>query len=609
MSGAYHIGRAAHSARRQLGETPNVCFHAVSAIDWGIMPKDANALRSLLLRIDGRGYPAYKDIRGEYGFGRFTLVVDHVQGDPFAAPSRVRAVVPTTEAGFPPDTRSPRIRCIALRDYLARRFAAACRDGSARLGSGKSGLVAMDEPGQEILERASVTAGEDAIEARFVVGLPARGRRILGRQAGQLLCEIVPEIVERSLFLAALSAQEIERHLDTAEDAEALRTSLREHALAAFVADGAILPRRSGVDDRPMAGDAAVPFDSPDSLRVELELPHAGRVQGMGIPRGVTLIAGGGYHGKSTLLQALERGVYNHVPGDGRERVVADASAVKIRAEDGRPVEGVDIRPFISNLPGGGSPEQFRTQNASGSTSQAANIMEALEVGASLLLLDEDTCATNLMIRDARMQELVEKSGEPITPFLDRVGALSREKGASTILVLGGSGDYFEAADTVIRMDRFLPRDVTEEAKRIAAAHPTRRVAEGSAAWPEPMGRRCPDPASLNPRRGRREVSIKARALRAVHYGTEEIDLTNVVQLVDEGQVRAIGKAMELARRRFMTEEQSLSAIVDAVMCEIDRDGLDVLDSRRSGEAVAFRAYELAAAINRLRSLRVRIVP
>jgi predicted ABC-class ATPase len=462
----------------------------------------------------------------------------------------------------------------------------------------------MDMPGQEILERSSIIMNGEFVEARLVAGLPAQGRRILGRQAATMLCDDLPKIVEASLNYANLDPQRLAAHLATAEDADALRAQLPGLGLVAFVADGSSLPRRSGVDHRPLKSEQAVPFRSPASLQVEVTLPHAGRVTGMGIPTGVTLIVGGGYHGKSTLLAALERGVYNHIPGDGRELVVTNPAAVKIRAEDGRRVEGVDLRPFINNLPDGSNAAAFRSDNASGSTSQAANIVEALEVGATLLLLDEDTCATNLMIRDARMQALVEKSGEPITPFVDRVRQLADEQGVSTILVLGGSGDYFDVADTVIRMDAYTPYDVTAEAKAIAAQYPTGRKAEAVGDWPSPTPR-IPLAESLDPSKGRREVSIKGRALRAVLFGTEEIDMSAVEQLVDEGQVRAIGQALNLARERFMAGRRDVAGVVAAVLAEIGKNSLDALDSRRTGDYVAFRPYELVAALNRLRTLRV----
>ncbi|MEM7343106.1 MAG: ABC-ATPase domain-containing protein [Chloroflexota bacterium] len=577
------------------------------------MSQTSSDLQRILHRIDGKGYPAYKDCRGSYTFDTFTLFIDHVQGDPFAAPSRLRVRLPMSVAGFPAETYKNRSRLIALRDYLARAFAYICDQVSDRgRGSGKSGLIAMDHPGQQILERSSIIVTDQFVEARFVVGLPAQGRRIRGRQASEMLCQDIPQIVADSLYYHSLKTEQLTRYLDTAEDADVLRDQLPDLGLIAFIANGAILPRRSGIDDRPLQSNGVVPFQSPESLQVEVTLLHAGIVTGLGIPQGVTLIVGGGYHGKSTLLTAIERGVYNHIPDDGRELVVTDPTAVKIRAEDGRRVEGVDIRPFINNLPNQASAATFRTDNASGSTSQAANIIEALEVGTRVLLLDEDTCATNLMIRDARMQTLVEKSGEPITPFIDRVRQLADAKtanpavdGVSSILVLGGSGDYFDVADTIIRLDTYIPRDVTAEAKQIADTYPTGRVAEASETWPQPTTR-IPLAQSLNPRKGKRDINIKARALRAVLFGTEEIDMSYVAQLVDEGQVRAIGQALNLAREQFMSNRQSVADVVAATMQAITTQGLDVLDRRPVGDYVEFRPYELAAALNRLRSLKVK---
>ncbi|MFQ5613613.1 MAG: ABC-ATPase domain-containing protein [Anaerolineae bacterium] len=573
------------------------------------MPRTDGDLRRLLHKIDGRGYPAYKDIRGSYRFPDFELRVDHVQGDPFAAPSRLRVRLPLEQAGFPEtlDLATNRSRRIAWRDFLARTFVAACRKATERRGSGKSGLLAMPRPGQEILERSSVMLLDGYLEARFVAGLPAAGRRVLGRQAATMLCDDLPRIVRSALFYKNLHQQALEAHLNAAEAADALRQQLDEAGLVAFVADGSVLPRRSGVDERPLQGEGVVRFRSPESLRVTLTLPDAGQVSGMGLPRGVTLIVGGGYHGKSTLLSALERGVYNHIPGDGRERVVTHPTAVKIRAEDGRRVEGVDIRPFIAHLPGAApaSVRAFRTDNASGSTSQAANIIEALEAGSRVLLLDEDTCATNLMIRDARMQALVEKEGEPITPFIDRARQLHQERGVSSILVLGGSGDYFDVADTVIRMDAYLPRDVTAEARQVAAAYPTGRRAEIVGPL-GPLQARIPLADSLDASKGRREVSIKSRGLKTILFGRHEIDLSAVEQLVDEGQLLAIGQALYLARQRAMDGRRTIPQVIRFVFEELAAGGLDALDRRQVGDTVMFRPQELAAALNRLRTLRVR---
>ena len=555
-------------------------------------------LRRLLINLDGKGYPAYRDLRGRYTFPGFDLSIDHIQPDPFAPPSRMRVFVPATVAAFPSELYSNRGRAVALRDYLARRYADACQELARQRPA-----IAIDRPGQEILERTAILIDRGQIEARFTVALPAAGRRILGRQAADILCIALPQMVERALLYKNQSRTALDQHVETVEDADALRAQLRARRLVAFVADGAILPRRSGVDDRPL-DQGAVPFRAPDRLRVTLDRPNAGPITGMGIPEGVSLIVGGGFHGKSTLLQALQRGIYNHMPGDGREFVVADEAAVKIRAEDGRSVACVDISPFINNLPFGKDTHCFTTENASGSTSQAANIIEALEAGARLLLVDEDTSATNFMIRDHRMQELIAKDREPITPFIDKVHQLYADYGVSTILVMGGSGDYFDVADTVIAMENYLPRDVTAEARSIARKYAAERRSEGGDRF-GPLTPRTPDPASIDPSRGRREVSLKARGLRALAFGRAEIDLAAVEQLVDDGQVRAIGHALNYARDRCMDHQEALAQILDRVMADLDSSGLDAFTPWPVGDLAHFRRFELAAALNRLRGLRM----
>ncbi len=565
---------------------------------------DATDLRRTLERIDGRGYKAYKDIQGHYDFADFELIVDHVQGDPFAAPSKLRVRVPQAVAGFPREAFSSHSRQTALRDYLTRALARAAKRASSPRGTGKSGLIAIDTPGQEILRRTSVIVDEAIVEARFIAGLPAKGRKVLGKQAATMLCDDLPELVEAGLRYASLDACTIQRHVETAENADRMRDQLRERNLVAFVADGAILPRRSGVDDRPLS-EGAVPFESPESLRVELERPNAGPITGMGIPQGVSVVVGGGYHGKSTLLEAISLGIYNHVPQDGREYVVTDPDAVFIRAEDGRGVTDVDISPFINNLPQGRSTRDFSSDNASGSTSQAANIVEALEVGGSALLIDEDTSATNFMIRDHRMQELIAKEKEPITPFIDKIRQLYDDQGVSTVLVMGGSGDYFDVADTVVAMEHFQPHDVTADARAIAQKYGTERHAEGGDAFGE-ITPRVPQPSSIDPTKGKKgKMKLTTRETDEIGFGTDSIDLSAVGQLVDESQLRAMAQALVHAKKHHMGDDRTLAELLDALMAEIASDGLDVLAPFVAGDLAEFRKHELAAALNRLRSLRV----
>ena len=568
--------------------------------------RDEQDLRQTLERIDGKGYRAYKDIRGRYAFGDWELIIDYVQGDPFASPSRIRVVVPQDVAGFPAELYGSRPREVALRDLLLRQFGQAARELSRDRGTGKSGLIACDRCGQEILERSGAQIDAERVELRFVVGLPAQGRRVKGRQAIYLLCEDVPALVERALLYRNLDAEVCERHVATAEDADWLRGQLDEAGLVAFVPNGAVLPRRSGVDPRPMSGEGVVPFCSPESLRVRFVRPNFGPIEGMGIPRGVTLIVGGGYHGKSTLMRALTAGVWEHVPGDGREFVVSDAHTVKIRAEDGRRVVGVDISSFISNLPGGRSTTSFSSDDASGSTSQAANIMEALEAGAEVLLMDEDTCATNFMIRDHRMQQLIVKEHEPITPFIDRVRQLFDDHGVSTILVIGGVGDYFEAADIVLGLRDYLPSDLTREAHQIARDHASGRAREDERPLERPR-QRAPLPESIDPSRGRRDVKLRVRDVDEVSFGTEDIDLSAVEQIVDPSQLRAIAEAMVHAKREHVDGRRTLGEVLDAIERDLERHGLDALSGRDArGDLARFRRFELAAALNRLRSLEVR---
>ncbi len=591
-------------------------------------------LSQILHRIDGRGYKAYHEIRGRFDFSFFSLYIDRVQSDPFAAPSLLRLRIPMRTAGIPEMLLSNRVRRTALADFLARAARRAIdTGGSRRSGSGKSGLISIDAGDQEVLERTAVRITEDWIEARIELGLPASGRRVLGRAAEELLLEQLPAVVNRGLLWRNLVSEEAHEFVECIENQEYVRDRLDELGLVAFVGNGAILPRESGASDHPMPLTDALPFESPASHAVTIDLPNPIRraggprtsITGMGIRRGITLIVGGGYHGKSTLLRALECCVYPHIPGDGREWVVSSRGLVKIRAEDGRAVTGVDIQPFIGALPArmrGGQCDTrvFSSDDASGSTSQAANIVEAIEVGATGLLLDEDTSATNFMLRDARMQQLVHRDNEPITPFVDRVRELYEHCGISTVLVMGGCGDYFDVADSVIMMREFEPHDVSEAAHHIAQTSCEARDPEPRDSLQTPTPR-VPLASSLIASRGRRDVKISVKSRELVLYGENTVDLRYVTQLSNASQTRAAAMAIHLASERFMRGSDglgqergpTLSEVLDAVEKFFDEEGLDGLDlNRRSqkderhpGNLARPRRFEIAAAINRMRCLRV----
>eukprot|EP00927_Polykrikos_kofoidii_P068197 TRINITY_DN63565_c0_g1_i1.p1 TRINITY_DN63565_c0_g1~~TRINITY_DN63565_c0_g1_i1.p1 ORF type:complete len:691 (-),score=151.14 TRINITY_DN63565_c0_g1_i1:78-2150(-) len=581
-------------------------------------------LQKQLEDMEGRQYPVYKDLCGagwDIEGKAMTILFDRVQGDAFAPPSWVRARVPMSAAGFPRQmVTGSRVRNMALCDFVTRVLSDLLSGGKgtdwtqAVQGSGwggsKGGDLKVDTPGQYVIERSSVVANQDFVEARLTLSLPARGRSIEGYRASDIVGGLI-DAVQGSLFFKSLDSEVLQKHIETVEDQEALRSALSSMGLIAFVANGAILPRKSGVDDRPMTSKDSkdlVRFKSPPSMEVTIELPHAATVSGMGIKRGISVIVGGGFHGKSTLLQALQMGIYNKVPGDGREFVVCDPNAVKIRAEDGRSVKCTNISSFINNLPFGKDTTRFTTADASGSTSQATNIMEALEVGATTLLVDEDTCATNFMIRDEKMKALVAPEKEPITAFVMKVRPLFDEHGVSTVLVVGGSGDFFSQADTVVMMDEYAALDVTERATEI-----------GSKAPPLPKVKFGPICHRRIVKRGlAADGKVAARSLRCIQYGETEVELSCIEQLVEISQARAIGDICQRLGdgchldgdrsggdgRLFSEVVRDVERLIRAEGKEIGTQGLDNLS--RGREPCPFyvmpRRFEIAAAVNRLRT-------
>ncbi|MCF2706857.1 ABC-ATPase domain-containing protein [Arcanobacterium haemolyticum] len=550
-----------------------------------------------LHRLDGRPYGAYKSLIGDWNYGNFSLAFDRAQADPYAPPSPMRVTVSTQAISLPEDCLSTPDQRLATADYLLRVFERNIKRFS------KPGTVQVARCGQEILERSACRVSEDQVELRFQVQLPARGRSILGHLAATIFDADVPDIILESFdFISdevgTTNLEGLRAHVHAYEDYQALQAHIADNGWMAFVANGAVLARRSGISQLPL--EDSVPFEAPASLRVSVDLPHAGHVDGMSVKPGITVIAGGGYHGKSTLLSAISRGVYAHIPGDGRELVATTPSAMKIRAADGRGVTNVDVSPFIEHLPGDLDTTSFSTENASGSTSQAASIIEAIELGSPLLLIDEDTSATNLLIRDSRMRELVEV--EPITPLVDRIGALSRERHVSTLLVMGGSGDYLDIADTVLLMNTYRCFDVTERAREVVASQP--RVREDRADFPEITPRVIGKVLSSNDR-----PRTKSIGRDRIQLDKKNVDLTDVEQLVDSGQTEAIAWSVRGIVEHLADGKRTLPELLALLDQKFDDEGLDSLRSFGARENPAFlvrpRPVEVGAALNRFRGLVV----
>lgn len=560
-----------------------------------------NDLRQCLRRIDHKGYPAYKDTKGMYQFPDYQLSIDHVQGDPFAAPSKISIHVNGKQAAFQKELYNKPWKRIALQDMILRNIASEIKRYSFKAkGSGKSGLIGITNPGQEILDRSgcSIDAESGKLIVRMEIGFPANGRTINARELEKILFEFLPVCVKKTLYANAYDEKQLEDVANLAEDQYFIRQQLKEQGLVAFVANGAILPRKSGISMLPM--QTAVPFKSPKSMEVTMELPHAGTMKGMGIKKGVTLIVGGGYHGKSTLLKALELGVYNHIKGDGREYVITDESAVKLRAEDGRSIQKVDISMFIRNLPNGKDTVAFYTEDASGSTSQAANTVEAMEMGASLFLIDEDTSATNFMIRDELMQRVVQRDVEPIIPFIDRVRELYEEYGISTILVAGSCGSYFHKADAIVQMNRYEPMEITALAKKEAENFPIPKE-KISCGNPPKKDRIAQEDVSF---RKDNRIKVKVMGKESISINREIIDMHYVEQIVDSEQLNAIALIIKYMKLHTLDGITTMCEGVEKLYQEIEKKEFEVFCGNSiPGNLAIPRKQEIFAALNRCRNL------
>ena len=571
-------------------------------------------LQKKLLSIDHKSYPAYKSLTGEYRFPDFSLSIDHVQGDPFASPSRLSISIPFSYAdlqkytAFFKDLPKTHYLKIALEDCLLRRFGKEISHFTFKTqGSGKSGLLGVSRPGQEILERTAcqLQPSKNNIELHFSVGFPANGRTICAGELNKILFDYLPDAIYRSFHKNMLPSKEILSALSLAKDQYFIREEMKKRGLVSFVANHSILPRESGVSDLPMKD--SVTFQSPKNLQVTFSLPDGRSISGMGIPKGITLIAGGGYHGKSTLLQALERGVYNHIKGDGREYVLTDDTALKLRAEDGRKITDVDISLFIRDLPNRKDTSSFSTLDASGSTSQAANIIEGLEAGSHLLLIDEDTSATNFMVRDELMQRVISHEKEPIIPFLERARNLYEQWDISTILVAGSSGAYFYIADTIIQMDNYRPEDITDHVRSLLKEYPAPTLSAPYFQKPKEkrwMGLGKSTMLKKSYRGGHvqeERLKVKLTGKRSFIIGKDELDLRYVEQLVDSEQTATLAYLLRYAKEYSSGQKIEPATLIPFLMRKIKKDGfLSLSDSQYYPTDFAMpRLLEVFACFNR----------
>ena len=590
----------------------------------------------MLESIDRKGYPAYKDTRGAYDFGDYTLSIDHVQGDPFASPSKLSVFIPHSRVAYPASFFDASYTKRALEDYMVRQFSQEIAKYNFKAkGSGKSGLISTSRPGPEILSRTACDCGPKGITARFEAGFPANGRTINSGELIRILFDFLPRCVKTVFYFKNRPAGEVKKICDLAEDQHFIREQLAQLGLVSFVANGSILPRESGISSRPMKG--SVPFLSPKSMEITLDLPHHGPITGMGLKQGITLIVGGGYHGKSTLLKALEAGVYDHIAGDGREYVITDQTAMKLRAEDGRSIQNVDISLFINDLPNGRDTHSFSTEDASGSTSQAAAVVEGIEAGSRVFLIDEDTSATNFMVRDDLMQKIISRDQEPITPFIERARDLYEKAGISTIMVAGSSGAYFYIADTILQMDCYKPHDITEKTKAFCAGYGAEPITSAPGFILPPKGRKLSEkkavssaplskgsfsqetqgqkpfgrgghagPRGRDSRSGREDrIKVKVFGKDSIQIDRSPVDLRFVEQLIDPEQTNTLSQILRYCVEHQLLDRFPLTQAAEILLKEMEKGGIAAIgDSSYAACGMAMpRVQEIFACLNRYRNV------
>ncbi len=530
-------------------------------------------LTRTLQRIDGHGYKNYRALRGLCeDVSDVKVCVRRVQGDPFAPPSVVEAKFSLSSV-----SQSLLRYGVAVADYLLRILRGELEARRRKIGEGHSGFLGVPHPSPIIIRRSALVVHGEAGVARVWVGLPSRRRRVLGEEARWLLLEAVPSAIRAALRQAKERIGDLERHVRAWRLQEELRSRLPRLGLVSFIGNGSILPRRCGGCWDPLPG--AVPFESPPSLRVEVETECCGVVSGMGIKRGVTVIAGSAFHGKTTLLEAIASGVWNHVPGDGRERVVTIRDTMYVRAEDGRYISCVDIDPFIHDLPGGRPTRCFSTSDASGATSVAAAIQEAVEAGAELLLLDEDTSATNMLYLDERAKPLTRR--HTVTPLAELARDME-EKGISLVIVSTGSLPLLAVADTIIVMEDYRPRDATLDARVLA-----KDIKQSGGTYKPPRKRIIEHVTGLvKPR-------VRAGMLTAKNLETP-LPLTNNIHLVEESQLNTLAA---IAARISKEEGRLLTDIAKESEEKISKNPSWLGDSPGLGEV---RGLDIAFLVNRL---------
>lgn len=569
------------------------------------------ALYQKIRTLNGKNYGLYKSLADKpWDFGDFVLDFLHVQGDPFAPASRVVVRAKLSALGYAPEWGSDFEHRLALSDFLYRRLGRLVQERYP----GKDAAVVFNTAGPEMLVRNSLWIDNGELRACLQVRLPGEGRKIQAEEAAEILTMVLPDLVSAGLYCDKAALPALQEYYRVLAERKAILAELDARGLCAFVPDGAVLPRASGLSEMPLEG--AVKFEAPEEMAVTLSV--CGReIRGMGIPKGITVITGGAFHGKSTLLQALIRAVFPHVPGDGREGIVVDETALRVGVEDGRSVRGTDLSMFVRDLPGGIGTKDFNTLSASGSTSEAANLLEAMEAGARTFFIDEDSSAVNFLIRDVRVRKLLGDEREPLIPLTDRIRGLA-SAGMSFVLVAGACGDYLDIADNIIVMANYRAECAkftacagqgrSKPAEAVPAAAPSAPAAMPTtrpfAAYMQPLQKSVRPASAVE-----RQVKVKLSGDFLLQIGFLVADTSRLLTLVDKQQRLGAGFMMLNMLQNAASNSdgeagvagESVAAVAQKLCDSIRNVGFRNLPQGMSREMSLPRAVDIACVAFRLR--------
>ena len=550
--------------------------------------RDKREFHSILTTIHGKDASAYMALAGDFDFTRFVLhhIRIAVQGDAETVATLVLHV-PQMIAGFPESLFETPIRRTALEDHLTREVAKAVSRVQSLTGVTGPDTIRFVNPGPHILPRSAFVVASDFVEARLSVCLPVKDGKVDADSARRIFFDLLPQIVTDAMIFCYQDAEQIQRFVQVMEDADEIRQSLMQQGLVGFVAEGS----------SPSPNGPALTID--ESIRTEIGVPNAGTLNGLAIPSGVTVVLGDPLSGRHELVAALGDGVYNHIPEDGRSLIVTVPDAVRVCAEPGRPVRNVDLRAFLRDSQAAAS---VSTASASGHVSQMATSMEALQAGAQVLMYDESDSDAAFLAADARLRTV--SGGHPgqAIPLSDRVRQMADEWRIS--IVIGAwacAGPFLASADRILWIENGVVRDVTDSARDVGFDAPDAQIHSLPELATETR-RICP--SSIDPSCGFDDARIEAPTPDTIQFGRSIIHLAGVPQVADESQAFTLGLILNYAKLHHLDTDRSLSEVLDLIDQELGMEGLDTLARDLRGNLARPRRFEIAAALNRLPTLR-----